>query len=174
MKLTKVYGMTPQGKAWHPSLDELLSPKLQVVQRKEDASGTVFARLKNDYRNNDNVIEKWCFVLDIDKSPFDVGTMLIERLQSFQGCFHTTFSHDPKHEKYCYRVILVTDSAIAPDDYETAFLNFVDSNKTLSELRDKGILDMTAKDKGRFFMTSHVQLMQKNMPIIICLRGIPL
>jgi len=151
MQLTKVDGMKPQGKAWHPSLDELLSPTLQVVQRKEDASGTVFARLKDDYRKNDNVIDKWCFVLDIDKSPFDVGTMLIEGLQSFQGCFHTTFSHDPKHEKYCYRVILVTDSAIAPDDYETAFLNLVNNNATLSELRDKGVLDMTAKDKGRFF-----------------------
>ena len=151
MYLTKVDGMTPQGKAWHPSIDELLSPKLQVVQRKEDARGTVFARLKDDYRKNDNLIEKWCFVLDIDKSSFDVGTMLIEGLQGFQGCFHTTFSHDPKNNKYCYRVILVTDDAIAPDDYETAFLNLVDSNKTLSELRDKGILDMSAKDKGRFF-----------------------
>ena len=38
MQLTKVDGMKPQGRAWYPSLDELLSPILQVVQRKEDAS----------------------------------------------------------------------------------------------------------------------------------------
>ena len=151
MQLTKVQGMNPNGTAWKPSLDELLSPKLQVVNKKEDASGTVYAKLIGDYRRNENVIEKWCFVLDIDKSSFDVGTMLTEGLQGFQGCFHTTFSHNPKHKKYCYRVILVTDSSIAPDDYGTAFLNLVDSNGTLSELRDKGVLDMTAKDKGRFF-----------------------
>ena len=151
MQLTKVQGMNPNGTAWKPSLDELLSPKLQVVNKKEDASGTVYAKLIGDYRRNENVIEKWCFVLDIDKSSFDVGTMLTEGLQGFQGCFHTTFSHDPMHKKYCYRVILVTDSSIAPDDYGTAFLNLVDSNGTLSELRDKGVLDMTAKDKGRFF-----------------------
>ena len=151
MHLTKVQGMNPQGTAWSPTLDELLSPQLQVVNKKEDASGTVYAKLTGNYRRNENVIEKWCFVLDIDKSPYDVRTMLTEGLQGFQGCFHTTYSHDPKREMYCYRVILPTDKSVAPDDYETAFLNLVDSNETLSRLRDEGILDMTAKDKGRFY-----------------------
>jgi len=151
MQLTKVQGMNPQGTAWSPTLDELLSPQLQVVNKKEDASGTVYAKLAGNYRRNENVIEKWCYVLDIDKSPYDVGTMLTEGLQGFQGCFHTTYSHDPKREMYCYRVILPTDKSVAPDDYETAFLNLVDSNETLSRLRDESILDMTAKDKGRFY-----------------------
>ncbi len=151
MHLTKVQGMNPQGTAWSPTLDELLSPQLQVVNKKEDASGTVYAKLAGNYRRNENVIEKWCYVLDIDKSPYDVGMMLTEGLQGFQGCFHTTYSHDPKREMYCYRVILPTDKSVAPDDYETAFLNLVDSNETLSRLRDEGILDMTAKDKGRFY-----------------------
>ena len=151
MHLTKVQGMNPQGTAWSPTLDELLSPQLQVVNKKEDASGTVYAKLTGNYRRNENVIEKWCFVLDLDKSPFDVGMMITEGLEGFQGCFHTTYSHDPKREMYCYRVILPTDKSVAPDDYETAFLNLVDSNETLSRLRDEGILDMTAKDKGRFY-----------------------
>jgi len=151
MNLTKVQGMNPQGTSWSPTLDELLSPQLQVVNRKEDASGTVYAKLISDYRNNENVIEKWCYVLDIDKSPYDVRTMLTEGLQGFQGCFHTTYSHNPKHEKYCYRVILPTDKSVSPDDFETGFLNLVDDNKVLSRLRNEGILDMTAKDKGRFY-----------------------
>ena len=151
MHLTKVKGINPNGTAWNPTLDELLSPQLQVVNNKEDAIGTVYAKLMGNYRRNENVIEKWCFILDIDKSSFDVGKMLTEGLQGFQGCFHTTYSHDPQREMYCYRVILPTDKSVAPDDYETAFLNLVDSNEMLSELRDKSILDMTAKDKGRFY-----------------------
>ena len=143
--------MNPQGTAWSPTLDELLSPQLQVVNKKEDASGTVYAKLADNYRRNENVIEKWCYVLDIDKSPYDVGMMLTEGLQGFQGCFHTTYSHDPKRQMYCYRVILPTDKSVAPDDYETGFLNLVDDNKVLSRLRDESILDMTAKDKGRFY-----------------------
>ncbi len=59
MELTKVQGMNPQGTSWSPTLDELLSPQLQVVNRKEDASGPVYAKLISDYRNNENVIEKW-------------------------------------------------------------------------------------------------------------------
>jgi hypothetical protein len=151
MELTKVQGMNPQGTAWNPTLDELLSPQLQVLNRKEDASGTVYAKLIGNYRKNENVTEKWCYVLDIDKCTYDVRTILTEGLQGFQGCFHTTYSHNPKHEKYCYRVILLTDKSIAPDDFETGFLNLVDDNKVLSRLRDEGILDMTAKDKGRFY-----------------------
>ncbi len=54
MQLTKVDGMKPQGRAWYPSLDELLSPILQVVQRKEDASGTLYAKAKDNYRNDES------------------------------------------------------------------------------------------------------------------------
>ena len=75
----------------------------------------------------------------------------MEAFEWSQAVIHTTYSHDPKHEKYCYRVFVNTSIPIKPEDYENVFLNLVDSNRILSELRDKGILDISAKDKGRFF-----------------------
>ena len=152
MELTKVSGhKTPQGVAWNPSLEELLSPKLQVIDKKEQASGTLYAKAKDNYRKKENIEEMYGAVFDFDKSPFEIIPMLIEALQGYQGYIHTTFSHDPKHEKHCCRVFLNSTSPIKPEDNESVFTNLVEDNPTLSELRDKGILDMSAKDVGRFF-----------------------
>jgi hypothetical protein len=152
MELTKVSGHKhPQGVAWNPSLKELLTPKLQVVDKKEFASGTLYAKAKDNYRKKENIEEMYGVVLDIDKSPTDVLPMLIEALQGYQGYINTTFSHDPRHEKYCYRAFINSESPIKPEDYEAGFVNLVNSNPILCELKEKGILDMSAKDVGRFF-----------------------
>ncbi|MDB2703767.1 AAA family ATPase [Methylophilaceae bacterium] len=174
MQLTKVDGMKPQGKAWHPSLDELLSPILQVVQRKEDASGTLYAKAKDNYRKKENIEEMYGVVLDIDKSPTDVLPMLVEALQSYQGYINTTFSHDPRHEKYCYRAFIKSESPIKPEDYEGGFINLVNSNPILSELKEKGILDMSAKDIGRFFYDFSCPPSRENDAYFHALEGIPL
>ena len=85
MQLTKVDGMKPQGRAWYPSLDELLSPILQVVQRKEDASGTLYAKAKDNYRKKENIEEMYGVVLDIDKSPTDVLPIACRSLTGLSG-----------------------------------------------------------------------------------------
>ncbi len=78
MELTKVSGAkVPQGVAWTPSLEELLLPRLQVVDKKEHASGTMFAKARNNFRSNESIEEKYGIVLDIDKSPVDVLPNLI-------------------------------------------------------------------------------------------------
>ena len=174
MQLTKVDGMKPQGRAWYPSLDELLSPILQVVQRKEDASGTLYAKAKDNYRKKENIEEMYGVVLDIDKSPTDVLPMLVEALQGYQGYINTTFSHDPRHEKYCYRAFIKSESPIKPEDYEDGFINLVDSNPILSELKEKGILDMSAKDVGRFFYDFSCPPSRENEAYFHALGGMPL
>lgn len=75
MQLTKVDGMKPQGRAWYPSLDELLSPILQVVQRKEDASGTLYAKAKDNYRKKENIEEMYGVVHEYNfkRVTFDVA-----------------------------------------------------------------------------------------------------
>ena len=174
MQLTKVDGMKPQGRAWYPSLDELLSPILQVVQRKEDASGTLYAKAKDNYRKKENIEEMYGVVLDIDKSPTDVLPMLVEALQGYQGYINTTFSHDPRHEKYCYRAFIKSESTIKPEDYEDGFINLVHSNPILSELKEKGILDMSAKDVGRFFYDFSCPPSRENEAYFHALGGMPL
>ena len=174
MQLTKVDGMKPQGRAWYPSLDELLSPILQVVQRKEDASGTLYAKAKDNYRKKENIEEMYGVVLDIDKSPTDVLPMLVEALQGYQGYINTTFSHDPRHEKYCYRAFIKSESTIKPEDYEDGFINLVHSNPILSELKEKGILDMSAKDVGRFFYDFSCPPSRENDAYFHALEGMPL
>ena len=134
MELTKVSGhKIPQGFAWNPSLEELLTPKLQVVDKKEHASGTVYAKVKDNYRKKVNIEELYGVVLDIDKSPTDVLPMLIEALQGYQGYINTTFSHDPRHEKYCYRAFIRSESPIKPEDNESVFTNLVNDNSSSSE-----------------------------------------
>ena len=174
MQLTKVDGMKPQRRAWYPSLDELLSPILQVVQRKEDASGTLYAKAKDNYRKKENIEEMYGVVLDIDKSPTDVLPMLVEALQGYQGYINTTFSHDPRHEKYCYRAFIKSESTIKPEDYEDGFINLVHSNPILSELKEKGILDMSAKDVGRFFYDFSCPPSRENDAYFHALEGMPL
>ena len=151
MGLTKFNGMNPKGSAWNPSLEVLLTPTLQVVDNKDDATSTFYGKLKDNYRNNVNIEDKKGILFDFDKSPFPLIDLLMEAFEWSQAVIHTTYSHDPKHEKYCYRVFVNTSIPIKPEDYENVFLNLVDSNRILSELRDKGILDISAKDKGRFF-----------------------
>lgn len=175
MELTKVSGhKTPQGVAWNPSLEELLSPKLQVVNKKEQASGTLYAKAKDNYRKKVNIEEMYGVNLDIDKSPTDVLPMLVEALQGYQGYINTTFSHDPKHEKYCYRAFINSESPIKPEDYEAGFINLVNSNPILSELKEKGILDMSAKDVGRFFYDFSCPPSRENDAYFHSLGGIPL
>ena len=151
MGLTKFNGMNPKGSACNPSLEVLLTPTLQVVDNKDDATSTFYGKLKDNYRNNVNIEDKKGILFDFDKSPFPLIDLLMEAFEGSQAVIHTTYSHDPKHEKYCYRVFVNTSIPIKPEDYENVFLNLVDSNRILSELRDKGILDISAKDKGRFF-----------------------
>jgi len=175
MELTKVSGhKIPQGVAWNPSLDELLRPRLQVVDKKEQASGTLYAKAKDNYRKKENIEEMYGVVLDIDKSPTDVLPMLVEALQSYQGYINTTFSHDPRHEKYCYRAFIKSESPIKPEDYEDGFINLVDSNPILSELKEKGILDMSAKDVGRFFYDFSCPPSRENEAYFHALGGMPL
>ena len=175
MELTKVSGhKIPQGVAWNPSLDELLRPRLQVVDKKEQASGTLYAKAKDNYRKKENIEEMYGVVLDIDKSPTDVLPMLVEALQSYQGYINTTFSHDPRHEKYCYRAFIKSESTIKPEDYEDGFINLVDSNPILSELKEKGILDMSAKDVGRFFYDFSCPPSRENEAYFHALGGMPL
>ena len=151
MGLTKFNGMNPKGSAWNPSLEVLLTPTLQVVDNKDDATSTFYGKLKDNYRNNVNIEDKKGILFDFDKSPFPLIDLLMEAFEGYQAVIHTTYSHDPKHNKYCYRVFVNTSVPIKPEDYENVFLNLVDNNRILSELRDKGILDISAKDKGRFF-----------------------
>ena len=175
MELSKVSGhKIPQGVAWNPSLDELLRPRLQVVDKKEQASGTLYAKAKDNYRKKENIEEMYGVVLDIDKSPTDVLPMLVEALQSYQGYINTTFSHDPRHEKYCYRAFIKSESPIKPEDYEDGFINLVDSNPILSELKEKGILDMSAKDVGRFFYDFSCPPSRENEAYFHALGGMPL
>ena len=175
MELTKVSGhKIPQGVAWNPSLEELLSPKLQVIDKKEQASGTLYAKAKDNYRKKENIEEMYGVVLDIDKSPTDVLPMLVEALQGYQGYINTTFSHDPRHEKYCYRAFIKSESPIKPEDYEDGFINLVDSNPILSELKEKGILDMSAKDVGRFFYDFSCPPSRENDAYFHALGGMPL
>lgn len=175
MELTKVSGhKIPQGIAWNPSLEELLKPKLQVVDKKEQASGTVYAKVKDNYRKKVNIEELYGVVLDIDKSPTDVLPMLIEALQGYEGYINTTFSHDPRHEKYCYRAFIRYESPIKPEDNDSVFTNLVNDNPTLSELRDKGILDMSAKDVGRFFYDFSCPPERENDAYFHALEGMPL
>jgi len=174
MELTKVSGAkVPQGIAWNPSLEELLLPRLQVVDKKEHASGTMFAKARNNFRSNESIEEKYGIVLDIDKSPVDVLPNLIESLQEYQGYIHTTFSHDPKHEKYCYRAYLHAEKPIAPEDFETVYLNLVNNNTTLSELADKGVLDMSAKDLCRFYYDFSCPPSRKTAAHYHSLGGVP-
>ena len=175
MELTKVSGhKIPQGFAWNPSLEELLTPKLQVVDKKEHASGTVYAKVKDNYRKKVNIEELYGVVLDIDKSPTDVLPMLIEALQGYQGYINTTFSHDPRHEKYCYRAFINSESPIKPEDYEAGFINLVNSNPILCELKEKGILDMSAKDVGRFFYDFSCPPEREDVAYFHALGGMPL
>jgi len=175
MELTKVSGhKIPQGVAWNPSLEELLSPKLQVIDKKEQASGTLYAKAKDNYRKKENIEEMYGVNLDIDKSPTDVLPMLVEALQGYQGYINTTFSHDPRHEKYCYRAFIKSESPIKPEDYEDGFINLVDSNPILSELKEKGILDMSAKDVGRFFYDFSCPPSRENEAYFHALGGMPL
>ena len=72
MELTKVSGHKhPQGVAWNPSLKELLTPKLQVVDKKEFASGTLYAKAKDNYRKKENMSAKDVgrFFYDFSCSP---------------------------------------------------------------------------------------------------------
>ena len=175
MELTKVSGhKIPQGFAWNPSLEELLTPKLQVIDKKEQASGTLYAKVKDNYRKKENIEELYGVVLDIDKSPTDVLPMLIEALQGYQGYINTTFSHDPRHEKYCYRAFINSESPIKPEDYEAGFVNLVNSNPILSELKEKGILDMSAKDVGRFFYDFSCPPSREDDAYFHALGGMPL
>ena len=175
MELTKVSGHKhPQGVAWNPSLKELLTPKLQVVDKKEFASGTLYAKAKDNYRKKENIEEMYGVVLDIDKSPTDVLPMLIEALQGYQGYINTTFSHDPRHEKYCYRAFINSESPIKPEDYEAGFVNLVNSNPILCELKEKGILDMSAKDVGRFFYDFSCPPEREDVAYFHALGGMPL
>ena len=175
MELTKVSGhKIPQGFAWNPSLEELLTPKLQVIDKKEQASGTLYAKVKDNYRKKENIEELYGVNLDIDKSPTDVLPMLIEALQGYQGYINTTFSHDPRHEKYCYRAFINSESPIKPEDYEAGFVNLVNSNPILSELKEKGILDMSAKDVGRFFYDFSCPPSREDDAYFHALGGMPL
>jgi hypothetical protein len=167
MELTKFNGMNPKGSAWNPSLEVLLTPTLQVVDNKDNATSTFYGKLKDNYRNNVNIEDKKGILFDFDKSPFPLIDLLMEAFEGSQAVIHTTYSHDPKHEKYCYRVFVNTSVPIKPEDYENVFLNLVDSNRILSELRDKGILDISAKDKGRFFYDWSCPPIEKLMLIVI-------
>ena len=151
MELTKLNGYAPQGFAWTPTLDELLEPKLQLVNRKEDATGTFYGKVKNNFRKNENIEERYGLVFDVDKCDVDIIEALDKAFEGYQSVIHTTHSHDPKHNKYCYRVFMTTTEPIKPEDYDAVFVNFVNNSKTLSELRDKGFLDMSAEQYGRFY-----------------------
>lgn len=151
MQLTKVRGMNPQGESWSPSLDELLSPKLQVVDRKEDATGTIFAKVKDNYRKKENIEEIYGLVFDFDKSDFNIMPELVRALGEYEGVVTTTFSNDPRNEKYCNRAFVLCDPPFKPEHAEHVWNEFVDSNQFLSLCRDKGILDPSSKDVGRFF-----------------------
>jgi hypothetical protein len=173
MELTKFNGMNPKGSAWNPSLEVLLTPTLQVVDNKDNATSTFYGKLKDNYRNNVNIEDKKGILFDFDKSPFPLIDLLMEAFEGYQAVIHTTYSHDPKHEKYCYRVFVNTSVPIKPEDYENVFLNLVDSNRILSELRDKGILDISAKDKGRFFYDWSCPPSREADAYCHSLRGVP-
>ena len=151
MELTKLNGYAPQGIAWTPNLDELLEPKLQLVNRKEDATGTIYGKVKDNFRKNENIEERYGLVFDVDKCDVDIIERLDKAFEGYQSVIHTTYSHDPKHNKYLYRVYMTTTEPIKPKDYDAVFVNFVNNNKTLSELRNKGFLDMSADQYGRFY-----------------------
>ena len=101
MELTKLNGYAPQGFAWTPTLDELLEPKLQLVNRKEDATGTFYGKVKNNFRKNENIEERYGLVFDVDKCDVDIIESLDKAFEVYQSVIHTTHSHDPKHNKYC-------------------------------------------------------------------------
>ena len=173
MELTKFNGMNPKGFAWNPSLEVLLAPTLQVVDNKDNATSTFYGKLKDNYRNNVNIEDKKGIIFDFDKSPFPLIEVLKEAFEGAQGLIHTTYSHDPKQEKFCYRGFVNTSVPIKPEDYENVFLNLVDSNRILTELRDKGILDISAKDKGRFFYDWSCPPSREADAYCHSLRGVP-
>ena len=80
MRLTKVNGLNPNGSEWTPHFRELIKD-VKVVGKKENATGTVFGILKDNYRNNKNIIQRDGIILDIDKSSKEVWQMLEQALE---------------------------------------------------------------------------------------------
>ena len=150
MRLTKVKGLNPKGEEWTPVFEELISD-VQAVEKKEDATGTVYGLLKDNYRSNKNIIQRDGIILDIDKSPTDVWEDLIYALKGHRAWIHTTWSHNPEENIYCYRAIVETTEPIQAEDYDSVAMHFVTNNDTLMDFIEMGILDTTCKDKARFY-----------------------
>ena len=172
MRLTKVNGLNPNGSEWTPHFRELIKD-VQVVGKKENATGTVFGILKDNYRNNRNIIQRDGIILDIDKSPKEVWPMLEQALKGYSAWIHTTWSHNPSKDCYCYRAIVETSETIQADDYESVAKNFIMKNPILKEFVDMGILDTTCKDKARFYYDYSISLDRRKYAKHRYLEGTP-
>ncbi len=147
LNLTKYQGIGTRGIPVNITWSQLVDTSLQLVNEKTLATSTGFYRLKEPYERKDaNVLTKHCLVYDLDHTSLTFDD-LIQNLAAYEALITTTYSHNPEEKEFKYRVIINTDRAVNPEDYQNLFNGFLKKNMFLL-----GQVDVAVKDKSRLFL----------------------
>ena len=146
LNLTKYQGLGTRGMPVNITWSQLVDTSLQLVNEKTRATSTGFYQLKKPYDRKDaNVISKQCLIYDLDHTTL-IFDELVEKLTSYEALITTTYSHDPDNGHQKYRIILNTNRAVTPEEYQSLFNGFLKKNMFLL-----GQVDPAVKDKSRLF-----------------------
>lgn len=146
LNLTRYQGLGTKGMPLNITWSQLVDTNLQVVREKTLATSTGFYSLKPPHERKDaNVIRKYCLIFDLDHTTL-IFDELVEKLTPYEALITTTYSHDPDNGHKKYRIILNTNRAVTPEEYQSLFNGFLKKNIFLL-----GQVDPAVKDKSRLF-----------------------
>lgn len=147
LNLTRYQGLGTKGMPLNITWSQLVDTNLQVVREKTLATSTGFYSLKPPHERKDaNVIRKYCLIFDLDHTTLTFEE-LVEKLTAYEAVITTTYSHDPDNGHQKYRVILNTNRAVTPEEYQSLFNGFLKKNMFLL-----GQVDTAVRDKSRLFL----------------------
>lgn len=99
-----------------PALVELLRNDIRFVQDKNQVSGIVGCAMSAPYRNNENVIAREFFYLDVD-SGASVQEVK-ELMKPYEYLMYATYSHNPEQGKDKFRVLLPLANAMSFEEWQ--------------------------------------------------------
>ena len=132
------------------TLKELGELPFTITEDKFINSGFVFGEVKDNYRNDKNIINRTLFPIDIDNVPNDIFDELVEGLKAkgINAVVHTSHNHTLKGNRF--RIIAETSRTMTPDELPNAVPNFIEDVPVLKKYRK--YIDPCIKTKSQYFL----------------------
>lgn len=117
----KIINLRPQG-----TEESDKDYKKRVTAAKDSAGGYIPGKLKDSYRNENNVIYRWMLTIDIDDGAQETWDSL-QNITGHAAAAHTTFSNGLKGDpdKIRFRILIPLERPVTPKEYQIVMAGIV-------------------------------------------------